>query len=254
MPRLYNKSLQCRQSDREGSITHILRRRAMDQWAYVLGIVLGAAMITAAYAFIIRPWHMTWGSRPEERLRALPGDELVSHPLAQATHAITINAPIDQVWPWLVQVGQGRAGFYSYDWLENLFGCQIRNADQIVPEWQTIGIGDGIKLHPQAPALSVVDAKLKSTVVLAGGSDLQPHMRSDTSFLKLHTYRAFTWAFVIEPEQANCTRLIVRVRVAWDRGLRHFFRSRMFLEPAHSIMQRKMNLGIKHRVEALRDH
>jgi hypothetical protein len=226
----------------------------MDPWVYALGVVLGAALVAVAYGFVIRPWHMTWGSTAEERSLPLPGDELVQGPLAQATHAITIQSPVGEVWPWLVQMGQGRAGFYSYDWLENLFGCQIRNADRIVPEWQIIRVGDGVKLHPQAPPLTVVVAEPQRAIVLAGGSDFQPAMSRDPSFLKLHTYRAFTWAFTVHPQPNNATRLVIRVRVTWDRGLRHFFRSRMFLEPAHSIMQRKMNLGIKHRAESLRDH
>lgn len=220
---------------------------------YVLAVLLGLATVVFLYVLFIRPWHMSWGCLPEEKSRPLPGDELVSRPLAQATHAITIDAPLEQVWPWLVQMGQGRGGFYSYDWLENLFGCQIHNADKIVPQWQTILVGDGVKLHPQAPPLSVVVAEPHKAIVLAGGSDLQPEIPKDTSFLKLHTYRGFTWAFFVHELPDDSTRLLVRVRVSWDRGLRHLFRSRMFLEPAHSIMQRKMNLGIKRRAEALRD-
>jgi hypothetical protein len=193
---------------------------------------------------------MSWGTTGDETRKALPGDEWVSHPISQATHAISINAPADKVWPWLVQIGQGRGGFYSYDWLENLFGCDIHNVDQIEPAWQQLRVGDGVRLHPQAPPLDVVAVEPNRAIVLAGGTDLQANLPVDTSFLKLHTYRAFTWAFVLEEQPGKPTRLIARVRVAWDRGIRHFFRSRLFLEPAHSIMQRKMNLGIKKQVEA----
>jgi hypothetical protein len=216
----------------------------------LLWVLLGVAAVVVAYVFVVRPWHMSWGATADEKGGALPGDDLIRQPIAQATHGITIDAPVADVWPWLVQMGQGRGGFYSYDWLENLFGCDIQNANQILPEFQQLSVGDGVRLHPQAPPLSVVMAEPNHAIVLAGGTDLQPAMPVDRSFLKLHTYRAFTWAFVLREQPGGCTRLIVRVRVAWKRGVSHFFRSRMFLEPAHSIMQRKMNLGIKSRSEA----
>ena len=224
----------------------------MDEEVLVaLGILLGVALAAAFYVFVIRPWHMTWGATRDEKHRRLPGDELVRQPNAQATHGITIDAPAAAVWPWLAQMGQGRGGFYSYDWLENLFGCDIHNAGQIMPELQQLSVGDGVRLHPKAPPLSVVVVEPGRAIVLAGGSELQPDIPIDRSFLRLHTYRAFTWSFVLDEQSDKTTRLIARVRVAWDRGVRHFFRSRLFLEPAHSIMQRKMNLEIKKRVEAL---
>jgi len=224
----------------------------MDGWVYVLlGILIFAAAV-GFYALVIRPWHMTWGSTPDERRRGLPADDLVRSPTAQATHGITIAAPAAEVWPWLVQIGQGRGGFYSYDWLENLFGCDIQNANTVLEEFQRLSVGDGVRLHPKSPPLSVIVVEPNRAIVLAGGRDLQPGMPVDHSFLKLHTYRGFTWAFILDEQRDQSTRFIVRVRVAWDRGLRHFFRSRLFLEPAHSIMQRKMNLGLKKRVEAHR--
>ena len=97
-----------------------------------LTAVIGGAGALAAYVFLIRPWHLKWGATEEELKMPLPGDELVKHPKLNATHAITINAPVAEVWPWLVQVGQKRGGFYSYTWLENLVGCEMSNADQIV--------------------------------------------------------------------------------------------------------------------------
>ena len=222
------------------------------EWVHVLlGTVGGLVVAVVVYIVVLRPWHMSWGTTREERFRPLPGDELVREAKIQATHAITLGVPAAQAWPWLVQMGQGRGGFYSYDWLENLFGCDIHNANQIRPEWQRLSVGDGVRLHPTAPPLSVVVVEPNRAIVLAGGTDLQPNLPIDHSFLRLHTYRAFTWAFVLDQQPDNTTRLIVRVRVNWDRGIGHFFRTRMFLEWAHSIMQRKMNLGVKKRVEAM---
>jgi hypothetical protein len=110
---------------------------------------LGGAAALAAYAFFIRPWHLRWGATEEELKTRLPGDDLVQHPKLNATHAITINAPVERVWPWLAQIGQKKGGFYSYTRLENLVGCNMRNANRIVPEWQNLKVGDEIWLHPK---------------------------------------------------------------------------------------------------------
>ena len=78
----------------------------------------------------------------------MPGDELVSRPMMGYTRAITIDAPPDDVWPWLVQIGQGRGGLYSFDGLENLVGCDIHSADRILPDFQRLEVGDLIRLGP----------------------------------------------------------------------------------------------------------
>jgi hypothetical protein len=84
-----------------------------------------------AYWFGLRPWHIRWGATDDELARPLPGDEIVPRPRKWSTRAITIDAPAEVVWPWLVQIGQGRGGLYSYDWLENLAGCDIHSADRV---------------------------------------------------------------------------------------------------------------------------
>src|SRR5262245_61191325 len=97
-------------------------------------LAAGTAGLAAAYVFLVRPWHLRWGATAEEVTETLPGDDLVADPKTQATHAVTIDAPPEAVWPWLVQIGQDRAGFYSYTWLEDLFGCRMRNTYRVVPE------------------------------------------------------------------------------------------------------------------------
>ena len=87
--------------------------------------------ITTLYLMVIRPWHLKWGATDEEVNRALPGDDLISNPKINATHAITIAAPIDEVWPWIAQIGQGRGGFYSYEAIENALG-ELRGEKEIV--------------------------------------------------------------------------------------------------------------------------
>ena len=102
---------------------------------------------TAMYALVIRPWHLRWGAEPEDEKRPLPGDELLPKDGTRILHAVTIDAPVEEVWPWLAQLGQDRGGFYSYEWLENLAGCQMQNADRVRPEWQHRELGETVHLH-----------------------------------------------------------------------------------------------------------
>jgi hypothetical protein len=218
----------------------------------VEAVILGLAALVVLYVVVIRPWHMRWGATAEEVRRALPGDELVPRPKARATHGITIQASAAEVWPWIAQIGQGRGGFYSYDWLENLFGCDIHNVDRVIPELQDLKRGDGVKLHPKAPALSVVTVDPPHALVICGGRLLQPDEPDDPSFLQLHRLSAYSWSFVLVDQADGASRFLARVHADWPTGLINFFRYRLFLEPAHSIMQRKMNHGLKACVEAAR--
>ncbi len=195
----------------------------------VVGAISGVAALSA-YAFLIRPWHLRWGATDEEVNMPLPGDEFVGDPKLNATHAITINAPAADVWPWLVQLGQRRGGFYSYTWLENLVGCDMHNANRIVPEWQDLKVGDEVWLHPKAPPLRVLAIEAGRAIVLEK-----------------------CWSFVLHPIDENTTRLIIRGRGEFNpdfkNGLLNFLLWRGIFEPAHFIMERKMLLGIKQRAE-----
>jgi hypothetical protein len=111
-------------------------------------IALGTVTIVAAA--VVRARQRRWGATDEEVNLTLPGDNLVSPADLTATRAITIHATAAQVWPWIAQLGQGRGGFYSYDLLENLLGCNIHSADRIVPEWQHIDIGAQVNLAPRS--------------------------------------------------------------------------------------------------------
>jgi len=104
---------------------------------------IGAVAIVA-WRKVFTPWQRNWGATEEEAAMALPGDTLTPPPVDQCTRAITIAAPPEAVWPWLVQMGADRGGFYSYAWLENLFGLDIHNADGIVDEWQQLAVGDWV--------------------------------------------------------------------------------------------------------------
>jgi hypothetical protein len=105
----------------------------------------GGAIVLATYFLWIRPWHLHWGAGEEEIVRSLPGDETVKRPGFVATRAVTINASPENIWPWLVQVGCKRAGWYSYDWIDNL---GKPSAEQIIAELQNLQPGDTIPMSP----------------------------------------------------------------------------------------------------------
>ena len=109
---------------------------------------LAAAAAAACYVLAVRPRLLRWGASTQEAAGPLPGDELVPTPRMQSTRAVTINAPAASVWPWLVQLGAGRGGMYSYDLLENAAGLGIHSADRILPEHQRLDVGDVIPLGP----------------------------------------------------------------------------------------------------------
>ena len=203
-------------------------------------IVTGAAAVAAAgaaaaYVYAVRPWHLRWGATDEEVNGRLPGDELVPHPNVVATHAITIDAPVEEVWPWLMQIGQDKGGFYSYTWLENLVGCHMRNAGRIMPEFQHLQVGDAVRLHPQVPPLPVLICEPPRTLVL--GNNME---------------RPGAWGFYLKELDGDRTRLVIRGSGEWAPGVLSRLLARVVFEPAHFIMERKMMLGIKRRAEALR--
>ena len=105
-----------------------------------LGAVTIFAVLCGLFLAVWHPWLMNWGATRDEQAMVLPGD--TETPSAYLTRAITIDAPPAVVWPWLMQIGQDRAGFYSNDYLENLTGANIHNADVIRPEWQVRAVGD----------------------------------------------------------------------------------------------------------------
>ncbi|MBD3265886.1 hypothetical protein GF373_04390, partial [bacterium] len=125
-------------------------------FTYLMENSIGALRIILALATpFCRPWRTRWGTPRTEQTDSFPGDEFNPHPQWCYTHAITIHAAPREVWPWIAQLGQDRGGFYSYEGLENLFKCHIRNADCIVAEYQTRAVGDEVRLHPNMPGLPI---------------------------------------------------------------------------------------------------
>lgn len=116
-------------------------------------------------------WMAHWGATAEELRSRLPGDELLDGPELTTTRAITVNVPAADIWPWIAQLGQGRGGFYSYDALENLVGCDIHSADKIVPAWQDVAIGAEVRLAPGVALTAAVVQPNRAHCATASRSD-----------------------------------------------------------------------------------
>jgi hypothetical protein len=192
-----------------------------------------------------------WGASDAELGRSLPGDELLSEPRWMWTHAITIDAPVDRVWPWLVQIGQGRGGFYSYEFLENLVGCDIHNADHILPELQNLKVGNGIKLHPKAPPLPVVLIEPLRTLVLHAKDYSPEDQPSESDKSKTEKNFSTSWGFYLDKIDDSTTRLTSRWKISYNPTLMNRLSFGPFtIGPIGFTMDRKMLLDIKKRVES----
>ena len=196
----------------------------------VVSILLGAAGLLLIYLRLLRPWHLRWGATEEEAEASMPGDELIAQPTLVSTRAITIDAPPEDVWPWLAQIGQGRGGFYSYDWIENLIGLDIHSSDRILEEHQRPRVGDRVALAPDGSGLDVELVEPGRSLVLREPSG------------------GWTWAFRLSSTEGR-TRLIARNRWTTAGGPLGFRLYMALIDPAAFVMERKMLLGIKDRSE-----
>lgn len=175
----------------------------------------------------LRRWRTTWGATPAEIDETLPGDESVPHPAWGYTHAITVDAATDHVWPWLIQIGQQHAGFYSYRGLENMLGCNITSATGIDPRFQSLAVGDTVILHPRSPALTVTLVDDGTAFVLLGADP-------DSADRAL-------WSFHLRALPGGRTRLIERGRYSHAPSLKSRLTfGRYFVEPIGFVMSRKM--------------
>ncbi|HKH13868.1 MAG TPA: hypothetical protein VKA47_04340 [Solirubrobacterales bacterium] len=191
-----------------------------------------ATAVEQLYRRLLRDWVLTWGATAEEVTRRLPGDELLEEADIVATRAIGIEAPPSAIWPWLVQMGPGRAGAYTYDWIENLFGLNMHSADRIVPEWQKLEVDDVLRSREDRPGMRV--EILEPERVLSNRSEAGD----------------WVWTFALAPRNGS-TRLISRNRIAMKGAAAGQRLGMLVMEPGSLVMERKMLLGIKRRAERL---
>jgi len=194
-------------------------------------------MLTVAvlYWFPVRRWMSRWGATPSDLSRVMAGDRLLMDPTYSGTLAVSIDAPPEDIWPWLVQIGYQRGGLYSYDWLDRLFGYLDRpSATRILPEFQHLAVSDKVPLG-RGPSWPVAVIEPCRALVL--------DMRNLSDF-------DWVWQFGLYPVDETRTRLVSRSRVRSQRIWARLFT--YAIEPAGFLMTRRMLLGIKDRAEALR--
>lgn len=195
-------------------------------WMTGLALSLGIfGLLCALYFWVVKPWHMRWGATDEEVARTMPGDELIPN-AGSATRAITIAATPADVWPWLVQIGYGKAGWYSYDWIDNDFKP---SADHVLPEYQDLQVGDKILMMPDMGfVVGSIDEERSIVSVLEDGST--------------------SWCLGLYPNPAGGTRLVSRWRPKFDVTPATVAMTAL-AEPGTFIMEQKMLRTIRDRAE-----
>lgn len=188
--------------------------------------VAGATAVVVVYRVLVQPWQHRWGATDEEVGRAMPGDDLLPV-AASTTRAVSVAAPPEQVWPWLLQIGYGRAGCYSYDWIDN---DGHSSADRIIPELQELGVGDQI---PMLPAMGPRVREIQPNRYLVAGDD-----------------DGGTWCLALYPTAQGC-RLVSRWRVHWSPTPATAFWI-LLSDPGAFIMERRMLKGVRDRAERAR--
>ena len=223
------------------TIAVLWRERIPKSTARATRVGAGLAWTFMAYLAAIialRPWYTRWGTTPDERQIPLTGDGAYIEPRYRIDHGITIRATPEEIWPWMLQMGQDRGGFYSYDWLERAFGADIHNANRIIPEWQDRDLGDRVLAVPPGYLGGLLGDTLGWRITALD------HNR----VMVLEDWGPFA----LRPVDDSTTRLLVRTLgtaepapdaiVVAPIGL-------LLFEPAHFIMERGMLLGIKSRAE-----
>lgn len=208
---------------------------------------LAASLAVGVYVLGVRPRLMRWGATPREAAEPLAGDGLVADARLQFTRAVTIKTPVSRVWPWLVQIGAGRGGFYTYDALENAIGLGVHSADRILREFQHLNVGDIIPLQPDG-GVPIRLLEPESVLGLGGTMDYFTGAISRPGEPAPDRRLDLSWSFILRPVDVRTTRLVSRTRYGYTSpavGLA----LRVLLEPIQLIMERKMLLGIRDRAE-----
>ncbi|HVY32249.1 MAG TPA: hypothetical protein VHB79_37185 [Polyangiaceae bacterium] len=218
-------------------------RLPQNDYRDVLEGVGGAAIMLASLLTpFLRKSRCHWGVSSAEAAATRPGDELVPAPLWSWTHAVEVRASPELVWHWVAQIGADRGGFYSYQWLENLAGCSLRNADALHQDWE-LELGDALRLHPNVPPLRI--AQLERGRYFVAHAPLDERARGAGK-----PWATASWLFEVEPLRSGSCRVLTRYRVACSPDLAtRLALGPGLLEPIGFAMDRRMLLGIKQRAE-----
>ncbi len=199
-----------------------------------MAYLITTLVVYAVYWFAVRRWFARWGTHATERTRVMAGDAIITNPTYSTTLAVTIEAEPEAIWPWLVQMGNGRGGLYSYDWLDRLFGyLDHPSADRILPEFQHLAVGDEVPLG-RGGGFPVTSVAPNRWLVLSGKVD---------GF-------EWSWEFALDPVNRGLTRLVSRNRARVTPTLTSWCLMRV-MEPAAFLMTRRMLLGLKDRAQRL---
>jgi hypothetical protein len=204
------------------------------------GITLLAVLAVAGltYHLALRTWCLHWGLTATEARAQLPGDELLPVYAGEATHAITIHAPAEKIWPWLMQIGQDRSGFYSYTFLENAIGADMPKVEHLVPDWRPRQVGETVwfanpnRFSGQGRMIAA-QVQPDRTFAMVMADDWRVIQYGGTGERGL-------WSFNLQPMPDGGTRLIARARGGTAPTLTGKILGRLFWEPAHFVMEQKM--------------
>lgn len=207
----------------------------MKKMLKIIGIILGLLAVCVVTIILLTPWMDRKGTTKQEQTASLPGDDLIANPVRTANRAITVRAAPQQIYPWIVQTGADKAGFYSYTWLENLVGCKMAKDEQIREEWQNLQVGDLMKMCASEPAPPPYEVAMlvPDTAVVFG------HREQD-EWVDL-------WSFVLIPQPDGSTRLIARTQTNMTGGFWEIIR------PISFMMEQKMLATIKQLAESNAD-
>ncbi|HMN14186.1 MAG TPA: hypothetical protein PKD55_17870 [Bellilinea sp.] len=203
----------------------------MNKPIIIIGIILGLLALCVVTIILLTPWMDRKGATTQEQTASLPGDDLIANPVRTANRAITVRATPQQIYPWIIQTGADKAGFYSYTWLENLVGCKMAKDEQIREEWQNLQVGDLMKMCDSEPAPPPYEVAMlvPDTAVVFGHRD-------QDEWVDL-------WSFVLIPQPDGSTRLIARTQTNMTGGFWEIIR------PISFMMEQKMLATIKQLAE-----
>ena len=198
----------------------------------LLSALVAVLALAGAYILVIRPWQLTWGATDEEVRRSMPGDGINANPSFNGTRAVSVEAGPEHIWPWLVQMGYRRAGFYSYDRLDN---DGIPSANRIISEYQSLKVGDRVPMAASAYAEVL---------------EMDPPHSMLWVFRGKGQWESATWAWGLYEEDAGQTRLVSRLRVSY-KWARPSIVPMLITDVVELAMMRECLLGIKRRAERL---